>query len=239
MSIKKVFLAKDTMFYNSQCIFVEYNDVIKIPWFALLYVIRNDENMEKFFDLTEIKDLDHQCLLEWYIHRKHRNFYKDLKIKPEFQNHIDNKFLDDLLINQLNSNDFFYKLDTELLFAQPLRILSTSQKSLVKRIVIYNENDDEYIKNDINLIFNNCAEFISGNFKEAIKSIPEDSTYVFSDISKINILAEENKLAFSDVLIANGFRYNYDDDMKLKVDFDELSKKYVFKYEFFDNFKTI
>lgn len=238
MAVKNVYLAKDTMFYNSQCIFVEYNDIIKIPWFALLYAIHNDENMEKMFDLSEIKDLEHQCLLEWYMQRKHRNFYRDLKVKPEFQNQIDDKFYDELLINQLSSSDFFYRIDTELLFAQVLRMLTTTQKSLVKRIVIYNEYEDRYIKKDIDILFNNCAEFISGDFRNAIKDIPVDSTYVLSDISKINILIEENKIDFSDILIVNGFRYNYDDNLKLKIDFDKLTNEHIFKYEFFDNFNS-
>ena len=79
---------------------------------------------------------------------------------------------------------------------------------------------------------------MNGKFEDLVKIIPQDSTYVFSDIEKVNDLVKMNRLNLSCVLIANGLRYNFmeNDSSKLKVDLEELSKKYIFKYSFFDNF---
>jgi hypothetical protein len=82
------------------------------------------------------------------------------------------------------------------------------------------------------------VKYMDGKFEDMVRFIPTDSTYVFSDIEKVNTLIAANKLNLSCVLIANGLRYNYteEDSTKLKVDLKELTEKYVFKYSFFDNF---
>ena len=38
MSERHIYVTNDTIFYNSQCLFVEYNDVIKMP---MLFTVNN------------------------------------------------------------------------------------------------------------------------------------------------------------------------------------------------------
>ena len=49
---KKVFVGPDTIFNNAQCMFVEYYDVIKCPWFALLTCIKDEPSLENIFSET-------------------------------------------------------------------------------------------------------------------------------------------------------------------------------------------
>ena len=77
-----------------------------------------------------------------------------------------------------------------------------------------------------------------GDLTECLKKIPIDSTYVFSDIMKINNLIENDHINYSSFIIARDLRYNYkeDDKTKLKIDIESLSENYVFKPAFFNTF---
>jgi hypothetical protein len=229
---KHVYVTKDTIFYNSQCLFVEYHDVIKMPMFVLLVALKDNDNIENIFDTTEIKMLDTPSLFEWYINRRHINFFKDLPIRIPVEK-IPEGFHDDLLRNYLHATDEFFTINSELSFADVIR-LAVAQEKLIKRVVIYDKDDNPFIRSDITRLYGKKAEFVCGDFRSVIAKIPNDSTFVFSDINKINILAETGKLKCASVLIPNGYRYNMIDKDNYKVDFGKLSKEYVFKYDFFD-----
>lgn len=232
---KKIYTGKDTMFYNSQCLFVEYHDVLKCPWFSLLCTVKNNECIHQLFDLSEIEDLDEMELFEWYINRKYRNIYQNFPIQKDRISIPLDIFYDEFLTEQMGFSDFFYQTDTTLNFNTTLSVVS-EMKDLIKKIIIYSEYENEFLKEDVYKNYKH-AEFVSGNFSDVIKNVPNDSTFVFSDINKINLLAENKKLDYSSILVCDGYRYNYTltDKKKLLVDIELLKKRFTFKLDFFDN----
>ena len=235
MDTIKVYSCKDTLFYNSQCLFIEYHDVLKSPWLMLLGVIKDNEDLNRVFDMSEIKDLDGGSLVEWYLTRKNRNFFMDFPLHVNPDDRPDNDFYDNLLFKLLSSNNSFYECDTKLNFYDVLKNVY-DRKMLIKKIKIYSEFYDANIEKELESEFNNSVEYCYGNFSDVAKTIPDDTTFVFSDINKINILATENKLNYQSILIVNKLRYNYDNEGNPKADLNLLSEKFTFKYNFFENF---
>lgn len=238
METKTIYRGNDTLFYNSQCLFVEYHDIISIPWFTMLAFVKNTTAFGDIFKMDEISDYDLKGLLEWYIYRKHRNIFKSIGVLDSIENFPEEGY-DIMLDKAMSISDDIYRIPVNLKFLSVLRLL-LSDANMIKQVIIYSEKNEPMIENTLKQYFskNNKVKYMCGKFEDMIKFIPTDSTYVFSDIEKINILKKENKLNLSCILIANGLRYNYmeNDSKKLKIDLDELDKKYIFKYSFFDNF---
>ena len=76
MEQTKVYTCKDTLFYNSQCLFIEYHDVLKSPWLILLNVVKNNEDLNRVFDMSEIKNLDGQY--DWIASWRNSEYYKKM-----------------------------------------------------------------------------------------------------------------------------------------------------------------
>lgn len=232
---KHVYVTNEQIFYNSNCLFVEYNDVIKMPMYVLALIMKDNESMKSVFDMSELEILSMPEMYEWYINRKHINFLKDIPLIINEELLPDN-FFDDTLKNLMLSSDELYSINSELSFADTLRLVVEHAK-LVKRIIIYNETDNPFIRDDIENMYDGKVEFMFGDFKEVIQTVPKDSTYVFSDINKLNIMAELDRINLASFLIAGGYRYNQIDAENYKVDFEKLTSKFVFKYNFFDPLK--
>ncbi len=239
MGTKTVYRDNNTLFYNSQCLCVEYHDVIAMPWFTMLAFTKNTSSFNNIFKMYELANYDLMGLLEWYIYRKHRNVFKSIGTLDNMEKLPDDGY-DKVLEKAMSISDDLYRIPTNLKFLSTLRLL-LSDSTMIKQVIIYSEKNEPMIENTLSQYFSKAGskvKYMNGNFKDLIKIIPRDSTYVLSDIEKINDLVEADKLNLSSILITNGLRYNYmeSDQNKLKVDLDELSKKYLFKYSFFDNF---
>lgn len=236
----------DTLFYNSQCLFIEFHDVVEMPWFILANLIKNDRTFSEVFKTDIIQDYSKKDMFEWYIYRKHRNIFKSMELQDEALKNMGNvtdEWYNQFLKNCITSTNYFYGVDTTLVFYKSLNILMSDTPGMVKRIIFYTEFKEPGIEFFIEnmLTFGNDKskiEYLYGDFKTIVKELPDDSTYVFSDIEKVNFLKELNKLNMVSILLVNGLRYNYDlnDRNKLKVDLKELSKDNLFKCSFFNNF---
>ena len=236
----------DTFVYNSQCLFIEFHDVIEMPWLILTYLSRNDKQLNEVFKMHNLSSYSIHDTVEWYIYRKYRNVFKSIGLQENVQQNIGNvsdEWYDKFLYNCISKAKELYMLDTKLIFYKSLNILLSDSPGMVKRVIIYNEYNEPGIKLFIDdmLKFSTHSqkiEYVYGDFTDAIKNIPNDSTYIISDIEKINKIKEANKLYMSSILIVNGLRYNYEpqDKTKLKVNINELKNKTVFKCSFFDNF---
>lgn len=229
----KIYRSKDTIFYNSQCLFVEFDDIIKMPSFMYLYSITKSSTLDSIFDLTEIKNLNADELLEWYVNRKHRNFFMDIPSKNNIE--ITDKNRNELLIKGLSSMPELYSTYSELYFADALNTLS-NETNLIKKIVVYSDYNTPYLESYIHDNYNENIIVKMGNFIDTIKNIPNDSTFVFSDIKKVLMLEEAKKLDYSSILISNGYRYNYKNLEDFIIPFDDIVNRHVLKYNFFDNF---
>ena len=76
---KKVILTNNSPFLNTDCIFVEYNDVIKSPFFVLLNYIKDTDALKELYDLSDIAELNLEELYEWYLGREERILFNNLK----------------------------------------------------------------------------------------------------------------------------------------------------------------
>lgn len=239
MTQKTVYRGNDTLFYNSQCLFVEYHDVISMPWYTMLWFTKNSNAFKDLFKINEISDYDINGLLEWYVYRKHRNVFKSIGTIDENAN-IPDEVYDIILDKAMKISDDIYRIPVFLKFLSTLRLLA-SDASMVKEIIIYSEKNEPMIETVLKQYFSKLGskiKYMHGNFEDMVNIIPKDSTYVLSDIEKVNTIAKMDKINLSSILIVNGLRYNYmeDDPTKLKIDFESLTEKYLFKYSFFDNF---
>lgn len=229
----KIYRSKDTLFYNSQCLFVEFDDIIKMPSFMYLYSITKSNALDSIFDLTEVRNLNADELLEWYINRKHRNFFMDIPTKNNVE--LPDKNKDELLLKGLSSIPELYSSYSELYFADALNTLS-NESNLIKKIVVYSDYKTPYLESYIHDNYNQNITVKMGNFMDIIQNIPNDSTFVFSDITKVSMLEEAKKLDYSSILISNGYRYNYKNLEDFIIPFEDIISRHVLKYNFFDNF---
>lgn len=237
---KKVFRTVNSLFYNSQCLFVEFHDVIAMPWLTMLKINLDAKAINKIFKVDGFTDYSTNALLEWYLYRKKRNVYEEIGVRETINPPEDfyNGFLK-LCMTECDYSIDVYKINTNLKFAETCDELN-HKKSFVKKIVFYSEYEEPGISEYIKKWYKNPDhfEYRFGDLKDVLKDIPNDSTFVFSDIEKVNTLVETGKINMSTVMIPFGLRYNYteDDPEKLKVDIEKLSENYVFKGAFFNNF---
>jgi len=235
--MKNVYVGQKDIFYNSECLFVEYNDVLSIPWFFLLLQIRNDKTMNEVFDMELIKNYNIEEMVEWYIYRKHRNILKNIPLKdPNFFNGAN---LDFVLNELMDLTPYFYGDFFDLNFVVTLQN-AIIHKNIIHKIVVYSEYTNDYIEDSVKRNYPTVS-FVSGDFVEVVANVPNNSTFVFSDINKINILAKMDKLRYSSILVVDGYRYNYtkEDKNKIKIDIEGLMKDHIFKLDFFNNFNII
>ena len=148
---------------------------------------------------------------------------------------LPDKNKDELLLKGLSSMPELYSSYSELYFADALNTLS-NESNLIKKIVVYSDYKNPYLESYIHDNYNQNITVKMGNFMDVIQNIPNDSTFVFSDIMKVSMLEEAKKLDYSSILISNGYRYNYKNLEDFIIPFEDIISRHVLKYNFFDNF---
>lgn len=222
----------DTMFMNSQCLFVEYHDIIKSPWFVLLTVIHQNEKIRPIIDTSRIAGLDTNQLFEWYCKRENRNFLLDLATAPT--NKIEYNTILDILMN----NEIFYTIDTKLNAIEAITI--ALRQKMVKKVVIYTEEENRFVREDIQRLFGSYqnVKYWYGDFEKLLEKIPDDSSYMLSDFNKIVSMADANHLNYASLILPYDFDYNFiigDDGSKTPiVDMTYLGKDHLFKISYFN-----
>lgn len=216
------------LFYNSEVLFVEYLDILKAPQYYLLDIISNSDKLSDILDVSQIQGLKDIGKVEWYLNRKHFNIFEELQ-REEIPKDVLDKMLytylsfDNRLIQYANKLKFFNAIDAVI------------KQKLVKKIVIYLPYEDKSIEKDFEEFKFNFT-FMYGDFKECVKELNSDATYVISDIDKVNQLNEIGKLQLSSVMIPREYRYNKINMKDFKIDFTELNKEVIFKYAIFNAF---
>lgn len=238
---KKVFRAKDTMFENSQCLFIEFNDVVAMPYLSLLFHVRKSPRLNQIFNMDELNSYNVEGLFEWYRFRKTFNPFESIPVRENISiERLGADFCDKLLNAYLNASYSFYQINTDLAFKETLDTFLKA-RGLVKSIYFYSRNEESMINTYIDKTFPTAygkIKYVFGDINDVLKDIPSDTTYVFSDIENINSLIDLKRLNCCSILISNGFRYNYtyDDPHKLKIDIAKLNENYIFNYSFFNTF---
>ena len=151
----KIFISSDTLFQNSKCLFVEYDDIIKSPQFILLQFIKEIDAIKNIFDLSEIEGKELEEMYEWYLLRQYKNIFLNFPVDKDTyasafhnDNEIYYQFCDELLKTQLNKIPECFSADAILNFSGTLQKL-TWDGLLVKKVIVYCEYGFEHAKDDI------------------------------------------------------------------------------------------
>lgn len=237
---KILFSTQDEVFLNSQCLFLEYADIIKSPYFNFVYMImQHPNNFSENYVTEKFLGFDPPSLVEWYINRSYQNPLMDL-IRPEALEHVPAKVLDEFLNNQIEQIPSVNYTAAWLNMADVVRQLSTEKASIVKKIIIWHPYENNAIKNDISSYFGPRVHFITGDLQECLRYVPDDSTYVFSDIMNIEVILAEGKLKHCSVLVPEDYRYNFTEENKLKIDYGNYLEEELFKFGLFNaTMKTV
>ena len=228
------FRAHERFFLNSECVFIEYSDLIKLPWFIALHFLRQSEKLSDTFDVESLKDLDINELLMVYINRKYRNIYQNFY--KGNSDTVDLEKLDEILEAQIQTDNVFYDVELALSIPRAISILLASK--VAKRICIYHPTYNEYIEKDINETYGEGrCEFIYGDFSEVVKELPEDITFILSDAYKILTLIEIDRIEFTTVLLAAEYKYNYDENDKEIINSELLQQEHTLHFSYFSIFE--
>lgn len=217
----------DTIFYNADYIVIEYIDILKSPYLILLDQIRKNDRINEILNIDSIRYLDDASLYEWYINRKHQNFFIDLNRYPD---KITNEQLDELLEEQMMLTPRFYQDANPLILCDFLKVLK--RRKLVKDVIIYHPHKNFFAKNDLESMMKTQYTFMS-DFNQVMDKAKENSTYFLSDVSHLDEMKEKGILKFSSVTIPIEYRYNKKNMKEYKYNFDELFKENPFKLSFF------
>lgn len=232
---KIVYRGPDTLFYNSQCLFVEYHDVIASPWFSMLLVAMQYDKMRQVFDFSELDGKDPAAIYDWYIRRKHRNVFRSLPFIGQGTQPTDEELDSFLYDNELASEEFYRtELDGEsmtLNFYDITKRLAFIDKKLVKKICFYSEHENQFIRDVVESEFTGTnASYVFGPFEEILNTIPKDSTFVLSDFRKVVTMKETDHLAYTSIMVCDGYGYN--DPSIFPV--EEVEKTIPFKFSYFN-----
>ena len=225
-----VYRSNDAVFYNSKCLFIEYHDIIKVPWFVLLNICRQNQKLNEVLDFSPVQHLTLNGLFEWYVNRKNRNIFYELAINKNTPIETFDKIVDD----QLCISSIFFDTDTSLTIVPTVKKLLT--ETLVKEIVVYSEVYSKFIETDIKNIFggDKRIKYLHGNINEVLNTVPIDTTYFFSNIDNVVSLDETNHLDMSSIVLPHEYRYNKNSENKWNVDLVYLAKDHTFKVSYYN-----
>lgn len=228
MKLDGILRSTDSMFFNTECMFIEYRDVINAIDLSI-FTMMAKSNVNSLYNLKLFENYTNEQFMEFYINRKQRCVLLD--VMP--QEYINLTTIPEIEKTIWDLVDYIPQLCTDELNLNMVQVVKQlSETKLVKKFVIYTELYSSKIKDHIQRLFPS-AEYVYGDFAEVIKNIPTDTTYVFSDVKKIQILHDIKRLNLSSVMIPFEYRYNMDSKMELNVNLEEIAKDSVFKMNMF------
>lgn len=228
------------IFNNTKCLFCEFNDIIVPTWLCIINHILKTKpvSLLRILDVSEIIDYSEEDLIKWYAFRKHRNALLDLKREDISDDAVN------AITNELFNEHFAYynTFDSPVLmnYGYTLKRTIRAASNIIDKFVVYVEQCNSEVDKFLTSIYGSKLSIRSGDLVGALSDISSDSTFVFSDVRKINALKEADKLRKSSIIIADGYGYNYKsyngsiDDFV--IDVNSLINEYDFTVSFFDNF---
>lgn len=230
----KVFTSINSPFTCSDTVVIEYNDILRPIGFDLLRAMRTSDVLNKLMDVGSIQNISNMELFEWYLYRDEINVFKNFELDEDAFKDIEDEFdwLDDFFYKEIDTLNI---LDIAIKYKIYETLPSICNQDLIKNVYVYTDNYSSAIENDIKENFGIKATYIYGDFVEALKryNITNDTSYILSDILKINDLKENNLLEYSSILLAEGYGYNFVDGEPL-IDLDELMDNTLFKIFYFN-----
>lgn len=226
------FMENGEIFTNAKCIVIEFLDICMCPGFAIMNDLRRIGSKGSAY--SRYKDYSNASLFEWYVNRKHTNFLYELY-------NIDSNDPKKLAVDQMYEEcmkipQYYQEKAFNLNFMNILDYLRES-KTLVSKIYIYSDFEIPAIRDFLDRYkMTISCEYIYGDFSNLLdtKITEEKTSYVFSDIEKVKILKDKNRLKMSSIILPAEYRYNKIDMNTLKYPIDEWQKEIPFKFGLFN-----
>lgn len=218
---------------RDEIILIEHDDVIKCPSLGILELIKEKytDDLKGLIDIPKIQRMDFNNLQRLCIERPTKNI------------------LDYLKLTDFNTGDIYdelYKSDKSIYMGIPLMVMGSSiyilsPQKFTKGIYIFSEEYDEKIEYNIYENFSDLPNvyYVAGDLKEIIQSIPKPTMYIFSDIEHVQTLINENKIEYTEIMVAQ-YGYNYEVKngiLQIKGDYDKLMPELLFKIASFSPLK--
>ena len=230
----KVFTGLDSPFTNTENLVIEYNDILRPLGFDVMRLLKDSEILNTFINTEPIQNITDEELYEWYINREEANIFANLELNDEYFKDIEDRYewLEEFLYKEI---DNFHTLENGIKYTLLDTLPTVANFDIIKRVFIYTEKYSYDIECEIREKFGKKAKYIYGDFEEVMKTnnIGDSTTYILSDIVKVNTLHEMGIIKFSSILFADNFGYNYDEDDELYIDIEELAGDNLFKIFYF------
>jgi len=153
-----------------------------------------------------IKHLPYHSMIEWYMNRNHQNPLYNI----DYLHLADRKTLDHIMQDILSHDKSLYKLSPSL---NMVRILSMYQpQHMTFPVYIYSQYEDPFIAEDMKESLPSIPfTFVHGEIDQAVKRLPDNFTYIFSNLESIKSAYSVLEQKFCHILIASDYSYNYSD----------------------------
>ena len=200
---------------DKDCIFIEYEDLIRCPSYALLkFIIQYKDFYKDYFPMEELCQLSDEKLLRLCIQRRDKNIFKYLMTDENFpyEETIDS-------IYDTNGGLFF---DSKVLDVV-ISMIGYLDEKFSGDIYIYYPIDDVRVHSDVNNLFGNNPKvhFIYGDIF-ANKEIMENcNLFIVSSVEIINGMLDSGEGEGREYLLAS---YGYN----LKIDGERVDT--IFDY---------
>lgn len=202
--------------------FIQYHDIVKPAYlYSIIQMILTNESFG--LPINIIRNFSIRSIIEWYINRRYKNPLRCL----DYNHCIDPNELDELLQHLLKSDPSIYKYSPGLNIQRMMQVYKFQHMSFP--IYVYSENEEPYIQEDCRSVFGGIpVKYLHGDLRTAIMSCDQNFTYIFSDIELVKNAADILIGTCSHILLANEYRYNYNENRILKYNLKDLMDTHPF-----------
>lgn len=231
-----IYRATESFFVNTKALVVYYYDVLNIPWFTYLSMIRSQPRFGEILDIDLLNTMSIEELLFWYMAvRKQFNPLKDLWKGGK----CEEEEMDSFLFSEMAREDCMIFHQTEYPFLTiPNALEQIIHEKFCEKIYVYSEVKDPNIEKVIHAKYGEDIIILYGDLMTHMSLFPQETTYIFSRFEIIDTLLELNRLDYSAILLPYDFRYNMNEDKtSYKHDLEKLQKDHVVKIAMYNTIR--
>ena len=200
---------------------------------GILNLIKKDymDELKDLINVSKLKLMDFNNIQRYSIERPTRNILDYIKV---------NQFNTETIYNALyNAYDTIY-MDLPLMSIGD-SVYFISKQKFTEKIYIFSEKYDKKIEFDIkeNYCELDNVFYVAGDFKSIINNIEKPTSYILSDIDKVQTIIDENMIEFVEIMVAQyGYNYCIDDSiLKIRGEYDKMMYDKNFKIASFTPLK--
>lgn len=226
-----VYRTRESFFINTEALLVQYNDVLNIPWFTYLTLMRGESELYDILNTESLNAMSIEELIVWYMGvREHYNPLHDLwkdKLTDEVASDLDHFLFTEMTKPKIG--EICHGANYEFLTIPDLLTQVIAQK-FCKNIYVYSEVEDANLVNAVHKKYGDDVKILYGNLENHLMVLPYETTYIFSRFEIFDALIETERLNYSTLILPYDFRYNKNaDKTAFTHDLLQLQKDYTFK----------